>query len=225
MLFLRIVGTTQEDDMARDARAATRPPTERRNRDDAVMAAAIEVMSARGYSATSIQDVADRVGVLKGSLYHYFSSKEELLFRIVEESHKQTSRIAEEVATMGLSPLEELLEYLRRSSIWYLENRDRANIFFTDRQHLTGDRLAESNEWGRFFERHIQALVAAGQANGEIRPDVELRLITRFLLGAVNNVRFWPSRSGKAFGVLEISEALVALTRSAVATAPAVIPK
>lgn len=210
--------------MVRDARAASRPPTERRNRDDAVMAAAIEVMSARGYTATSIQDVADRVGVLKGSLYHYFSSKEELLFRIVEESHEQTSRIAEEVAGLGLSPLEELLEYLRRSSVWYLENRDRANIFFTDRRHLTGERLTQSNGWGRFFERHIQALVAAGQENGEIRPDVELRLITRFLLGAVNNVRFWPSRSGKSFGVAEISEALVALTRSAIATGPAVIP-
>jgi AcrR family transcriptional regulator len=198
------------------SRRARRPPTERRNRDDAVMAAAIEVMSERGYAATSVQEVADRVGVLKGSLYHYFSSKEDLLYRIVEQSHRQTTEIAEAAAALGLSPLEELLVYLRQSAAWYLNNRDRANIFFTDRRHLTGERLQQSNEWGRYFERHLQGLIAAGQEDGSIRTDWDTRLVTRYVLGSINSIRFWPSRSGRQFTVDDMTGALVAMTRSAI---------
>lgn len=182
------------------------------------MEAVIAVMSERGYAATSIQEVADRVGVLKGSLYHYFSSKEELLFRVVESSHEETTEIASDVSQLGLEPFDELMEYLRRSTTWYLENVERANIFFTERRHLTGERLSTANGWGRVFETHIQNLVTAAQENGGIRDDLDVRLITRFLIGAVNNVRFWPSRpgSGKTFTTEEIAEALVKLARQAV---------
>ncbi|MFJ8816579.1 TetR/AcrR family transcriptional regulator [Amycolatopsis thermoflava] len=198
------------------ARSSERPPVERRNRDDVVLATAIAVMAERGYSATSVQEVADRVGVLKGSLYHYFSSKEELLFRIVESSHLETSAIAEDVAGLGLSPFKELLEWLRRSAVWYLENRERAAIFFTDRRHLTGERRDASNAWGRTFEARIARLVDAARADGEIRDDIDPRLVARFVIGTLNDVRFWPSRSGKPFTTEEMADALVLLTRSAV---------
>ena len=51
-----------------------RRSTARRNRDSEVLQAGIQVFFDKGYSAASIQDVADAVGVLKGCLYHYMSS-------------------------------------------------------------------------------------------------------------------------------------------------------
>jgi AcrR family transcriptional regulator len=188
-----------------------------RNRDASVIAAAIEVMSEKGYAATSIQEVADRVGVLKGSLYHYFDSKEELLSRILAESHATMDELQAEIRSQGLRPYEELMEYIRRQTIWYLENRDRANIYFTERRHLTGERRQRALEAGRAFEKYVQDLVVAAQEDGDIRQDQDYRLITRFLTGALNGVRFWPSRSGKQFSIEEISEASVALVRSAIA--------
>ena len=198
-------------------RVATPRNTERRNRDATVIAAAITVMSKKGYAASSIQEVADLVGVLKGSLYHYFASKEELLYRIVEESHEQTKEIRIQISNRKLGALEELLEYVRQASLWYLANVDRANIFFTEMKNLTGDRLADARGWGRDYERHIQDLVIAAQENGDVRADLDPRMITRFILGAVNNVRYWPSRSGKIFENDELVEGLVRLTRSAIA--------
>lgn len=189
--------------------------TQRRNRGAEVVQEGIQVISERGYSATSIQEVADRVGVLKGSLYHYFSSKEELLLRILGQSHEQTSVIAQDVTELNLPPFEELLEYLRRSSLWYIANVQRANIFFTETRNLTGDRLQLAKTWGRAFESHIQKLVIAAQEDGKIRGDQDPRLMTRFVIGAVNHVRNWPSRSGKAFSAEEIADTLVTLVRSA----------
>lgn len=189
---------------------------ERRNRDEAVLAAAISVMSERGYAATSIQEVADRVGVLKGSLYHYFSSKEELLFRIINESYAESIAIAEQVAALGLPPIDELAEYLRRSCVWYLDNVERANIYFTEARHLTGDRLSQTQQRGRDFEHHVRDLVAEAQAAGEITTTLNPRLVTRFVLGALNEVRTWPSRSGRSpFSRDEMAEAFVRLTLNA----------
>ena len=192
-------------------------PRERYNRDDNVIAAAISVMSEKGYASTSIQEVAERVGVLKGSLYHYFNSKEELLYRILEESHEQSRDIHRGVIELDLPPLETLLLYVRRLSEWYLANVDRANIFFTEMKHLTGDRQVAAAGWGRAFERDISDQVIAGQADESIRGDIDQRLLTRFVIGAVNNVRFWPSRrSSRQFDTDSIVEALVALVRDSI---------
>lgn len=188
----------------------------RYNRNEEVVAAAVEVMSERGYAATSIQEVADRVGVLKGSLYHYFRSKEELLFRIMEDSHAHNERIVQGVREMNLSAYDELLEYLKRISMWYLHNTDRANIFFTEGRHLTGERLETARQQGRNYEVYIQKLVQSGQEDGDIRTDIDGRLITRFLLGAVNNARFWPSRSGKHFSYEELAAGFLELVESAI---------
>lgn len=202
---------------AEESSTETAKPRGRHNRDAAVMTAAISVMSEKGYHSTSIQEVANRVGVLKGSLYHYFSSKEELLYRILEESHEQTQEIYREIKMLDLPPCESLLLTIRRSSEWFLANVDRANIFFTEMKHLNGERGTTAAGWGRAFERNISDLIIRGQADGSIRTDIDQRLLTRFVLGAVNNVRFWPSRrSGRQFDTNAIVDSLVALVGDSV---------
>lgn len=188
---------------------------ERRNRDLDVMAAAISVMSERGYAATSIQEIADRVGVLKGSLYHYFSSKEELLFRILSESHSESETIMQDVAALNLEPLDELSEFLRRECIWFLSNVSRANIYFTASSDLTGPRLKEIQGSDRGFTEHLLKLITAAQVDGQIASDIDASLLTRFVLGSLNNVRAWPNRSSKSFSKEEMADAFVILTRNA----------
>lgn len=206
-------------ELSDQVKAGKRPGVERRNRDLEVMASATSVMSERGYAATSIQEIADRVGVLKGSLYHYFSSKEELLFRILSESHSESEKITQEVRALGLAPLEELSEFLRRECIWFLSNVSRANIYFTESGHLTGDRLKQIQRSGREYTEHLQNLITAAQATGHITSDIDASLLTRYVLGSLNNVRAWPSRSGKSFSKEEMANSFVRLTQNALQAA------
>ena len=53
------------------------------NRLELIIEAAARMFDAKGYSATSTQDIANEVGLLKGSIYYYINSKEDLLFRII----------------------------------------------------------------------------------------------------------------------------------------------
>lgn len=163
------------------ARTSERPAAPLRNRDDAVLSTAIAVMAARGYAATSVQEVADRVGVLKGSLHHYFSSKEELLFRILESSHLETTSSAQDVAPLGLSPV---------CGTW----KPRAGRDLLHRPPAPGGRTTRRPQ----------------------RVGTRLRSARRaFVIGTVDDVRFWPSRSGRTFTAEEMADALVVLTRSA----------
>ena len=201
------------------AKTATSTPASdgmRRNRDANVMAAAVEVMSERGYAATTIQEVADRVGVLKGSLYHYFSSKEELLFRILEESHQQNAEIVASVKASKSSAIEELLEYLRQSAAWHLANVERANIFFTESRHLTGARRDKARQDSRAYVHYIQELLEKARADGDVRDDIDVRLVTRFVLGALNSVRSWPAKSGSQIPAEDIVQSFTEMIKSSI---------
>ncbi len=59
---------------------------------DDIVSAAAKVFRTKGYHAATVRDIADEVGLLKGSLYHHFDSKEELLYLVVKEPIAQMYR-------------------------------------------------------------------------------------------------------------------------------------
>ncbi|KAF0960230.1 HTH-type transcriptional repressor KstR2 [Rhodococcus sp. T7] len=160
------------------------------------MEAAVRIFYEKGYSGASLQDVANEVGVLKGSLYYYFDSKEDLLLRIMKESHIQSELIFDRVSAKGLDPLDELDELLQELMQWYLDNVERVAIYFNEGRRLTGERLEEVEAAGRRFEQHLYNLLKRAQKGGAIQ-DVDLRLSIRFILGALNSVPTWHKPSSQ----------------------------
>lgn len=170
---------------------APRPPADRRNRDAEIVQAAIRVFHAKGFAASTMQDVADAVGVLKGSLYHYISSKEDLLFRILQESHAQAAALKDEVAALDLSALERLRIYLERTYLWYLTNVERVSVYLNQQRHLTGENRTAMRLQAREFEQFLRELLAEAKGSGAVAPEVDLKLATFFILGALNSIPRW----------------------------------
>lgn len=164
---------------------------ERRNRDQEVMAAAVRIFFEKGYSGASLQDVATEVGVLKGSLYYYFASKEDLLLRIMKESHAQSEQISQEIEAKELPAIDELSELLQALMKWYLGNVERVAIYFNERLRLTGTRLEEVQAEGRRFEQRLYDLLVRAKEDGAIDENIDLRLAVRLVLGALNSVPTW----------------------------------
>lgn len=158
--------------------------------------AAIGVFWRKGFAAASVQDVADQVGVLKGSLYHYIDSKEDLLFRIFDESHRQASAIVEEVGQLDEPPLERLRIYVERYLLWYLENLERVSLYFSEWRHLTGSRRTTVLKQRRTYEDFIRGLIGEAQKAGEVAPNLNLTYATFFVLGGIQNVPIWYRRDG-----------------------------
>jgi 3-oxoacyl-[acyl-carrier protein] reductase len=108
-----------------------------RKRDAEVIAAATKVFYERGYSAATVQDVADELGILKGSVYHYIKTKEDLLFRLLEEVHEDVAEILEQVvAEEGPDPLQRLGRYVAKQVEYNLENLARISVYYHDFDRL-----------------------------------------------------------------------------------------
>src|SRR5258708_11824549 len=88
---------------------------------DDIVSAAAKVFRTKGYHAATVRDIADEVGILKGSLYHHFDSKEELLYLVVKEPIAQMFRTIAEIAAAEGGAAEKL----RRAISAHLEAFDR----------------------------------------------------------------------------------------------------
>ena len=125
---------------ATTARGGARAKTPKR-RDQEVLEAAAKVFHTRGYADASVQDIADELGILKGSLYHYIDSKEDLLFRLLQQTHDEVQAILDEVAALpDLTPLERLAEYVRREVTYTSRNLAKMAIYYHDVDQLSDER-------------------------------------------------------------------------------------
>jgi AcrR family transcriptional regulator len=165
--------------------------TPRRNRDSEILDAAISVFSQKGYSAASLQEIANNVGILKGSLYHYISSKEALLFRILEGSHAAAAAIMADVEALSLPLEEKFLTYMESLTFWYLTNRERAKLYQNEWRYLDGEFGEKVRRQRRAFRAYVREMVDQAVAEGKVHPDMDPDLTTKFVLSALDSVPNW----------------------------------
>lgn len=157
-----------------------------RRRDGDVLEAAVKVFYERGYSDATVQDVADELGILKGSLYHYIDTKEDLLFQLVEEVHTQVEAILNGVkAEKGLEPLERLELYVRRQVEYNIENLERISIYYHDLNRLTGDRLTFVKASRRVHDDYVTKLISAAQKEGKADKGFDARIMANCVFGTI----------------------------------------
>jgi AcrR family transcriptional regulator len=206
--------------------AGKREPSRRggngpRRRDQEVLAAAVKVFHTRGYADASVQDIADELGILKGSLYHYIDSKEDLLFRLLDETHSEVEAILEEVAALpGLRPLDRLQEYVRRQVEYTTRNLPKMAIYYHDVDQLSEQRHRELLRKRRVHEQFVTGVIEAAQADGDAAADLDPRMLTNLLFGSMIWIYRWYNAGGK-LRPPELAEACSAFVlRGVVGAAP-----
>jgi AcrR family transcriptional regulator len=175
-------------------------PTARRERDKRLpelLDAAVKVFWEKGYSAATVQDIAESLGILKGSVYHYVSGKEDLLAQVLDAAHVHSTELTEQVAAMDAPPLTKLHEHFRLHVSWYLDRPEHVTVFFRDWRFLTGDRLHTVTERRRGYDRFLRGLLEQCQEAGDLDADVDLKYVSFFLLGALNAAPSWYRRGGR----------------------------
>jgi TetR/AcrR family transcriptional regulator, cholesterol catabolism regulator len=167
-------------------------------REREVLDAAAKVFAARGYSDASVQDIADELGILKGSLYHYIDSKEDLLFRLLMEAHDEVEAILVDVqAAEGLAPLERLRLYITRQVEYTSRNLAKMSIYYHDIDQLSPASRKELMRKRRLHERFVTGLIAEAQERGEVDASVDTALVTNFVFGSMIWVYRWFRPGGK----------------------------
>jgi AcrR family transcriptional regulator len=151
-------------------------------RDEEVLQAAIGEFYERGYSAATIRGVADRLGINKGSLYHYVESKEELLLRIVRRVHDDSNQV---VATIlvpdDINSLERVAYYVRCQVAYNLAHPRLLSVYHREVSQLTGLGLADARARRREHDRLVVGLIREAQQDGDIAADRDAQMLADFV--------------------------------------------
>jgi AcrR family transcriptional regulator len=164
----------------------------------AVLAAAVRLFNERGYEATSMDDVAKRLGITKSSLYHHVTGKQELLRIAVDQALDGLHEAMDEVEAQDAPALDRLETLIRRSVLVLAERLEYVTLLLRVRGNTAVEQQALLRR--RIFDAKVTELVKQAQAEGAIRPDVDAATAARLLFGMVNSLIEWysPRRGGAA---------------------------
>jgi AcrR family transcriptional regulator len=167
-----------------------------KKRQREIIDAAADIFHRKGYSDTSVQDVADAVGILKGSLYYYIDSKEDLLFRMLLEVHEDAKAVVTETATLDLPPLERLRIYVQRHVQYNASNLAKIAVYYHDFGLLTSKRKKAIIGQRKFYETFVRGLIVEAQERGEVDAEVDPIVVSNAIFGLVNWIYTWYNPKG-----------------------------
>ena len=177
------------------------------NRLELIIDAAARMFDEKGYNATSTQDIAAEVGLLKGSIYYYINSKEDLLFRIIEESHEGALRAISTVSHLEVGPLAKAYALVKTHVKVFHDDRVKHSVFFKEFRSLSDDRKEIIRGTGHAYSLFLRSILEEGQVVGQVDKSLDARLATAGIIGMLNAMSFWyqdggswgPERIGNQF--------------------------
>jgi len=167
------------------------------SRRDQILKTATRIFCEKTYHGTTLQEIADAVGMLKGSLYYYITSKEKLLANIILDALHTLNEDLVRVENADLTPVERLRQIVREHVKFNAKYREAGTLFLTERNVLSS--LGEMDKVMQIFERRdklIDRTLREAVETGVYRP-VDIRIASLAIAGMCNSVLFWYRPSGR----------------------------
>jgi len=160
--------------------------TEPRDRRELIVSTAAEMFARKGVRSTTVREIADVVGVLSGSLYHYFSSKDEIVKEILMGFLDAIRAEYDEVLAHGAGAAETLREVVLVSLQVGRQRPDATAIYQNELRYLRespqySDVLAAAAD----VQRVWLGIIEQGVADGTFRDDIPPRIFHRLVRDAV----------------------------------------
>jgi AcrR family transcriptional regulator len=183
---------------------------------------ALELFAQQGYDATSARQIAAKVGIEAGSLYNHITSKQDLLFQLIQKAtYDLIAQVSARIEAAGDDPVERLAAGVRAHVIFYCVNSTQALVGERELRALTPENLAATRAQRHRYERLFIETLEEGMRRRLFRP-LDSHTICFGILG-LSNVALWYSPDG-LLGDTEIAESYADFVLRAV-LAPAALRK
>jgi AcrR family transcriptional regulator len=172
-------------------------------RDDAqgpvrqrVLAAAVELFAVNGFDGTSVQEIVERAQVTKGALYHYFTSKDDLLYEIYHALLSVQLADLDRILAQGLAPAQTVRAIIVNLIETTAARAKEAAVFAREMHRLDAAYLATIRADRRKYHQTFRALIEDGQAKGDFSPVASADTVTLMVFGMINQLPTWYSPAG-----------------------------
>jgi AcrR family transcriptional regulator len=167
-----------------------KPKGKTTTRLEEVLQSAANIFFAKGFHATSIEDVARDVGMLKGSLYYYIRSKDDLLFQLLLAGIEDGDAFMARQIDPNGDPVEQLELAIRAQIDYIIRNKIPFGLFLHEFDSLSGKRQHKLTAVMSRYNNRFVNLVRAGQKQGKLMPG-EPWIIVNGMLGMCNWLYRW----------------------------------
>jgi AcrR family transcriptional regulator len=158
--------------------------------------AAVSLFAEKGFDATSVQEIVERAAVTKGAMYHYFRSKDDLLYEIYHGLISRQLADLDRIVADGGPP-----DVLVRAIIVDLVETTaaelpKATVFSQEMHKLADEPMAALRAQRRRYHERLRDLVARGQADGAFASVTPADTVTLVVFGIVNQLPQWYQPDG-----------------------------
>jgi len=202
---------TFRDSVKVDARSSE----EATNRREQILESAQELFADQGFRETNLNDVATQLGFRRQAVYHYFRSKEEILYELIDRAGAAMEASAQPTFDAELSPREMLAELVRNHVRQLLNNAEIFRIQFAELSKLTSDRADALRRDMARYVRRIGKVIEAGQKDGSFieGPPVPQALL---ILGMCNGTTDWYGSTRSRLTIDDVADAAARIALSGV---------
>jgi AcrR family transcriptional regulator len=187
------------DGTASASSTTTSPPRAEHARFREITDVAARLFAERGYHATSMDDIAREIGMLKGSLYYWIQSKEDLLKAILQGAMSETIAVAERIEALDLSAPEKIRMLMHAHLESWIRNPNNYAVSLYETRHVDEATLAEVTASRTSLEVVYRRMFRQGAKSGELNlRDEDVTLAVNSVLGMMNWFPRWYRSDGKA---------------------------
>ncbi len=157
----------------------------------------VKLFNEKSYSATSVQDIVNALGVTKAALYYYIYSKEDILFEIFDQTMATAEKRLSNLMKEDMSVEERIRKIVYNHITAVFDEAPKISIFFTEKAHLTPDNLKAINARRRKYEEKIAEVFKDGVEKGVLKKDIDILSTVYALLGMCNWLYHWYNPKGR----------------------------
>jgi AcrR family transcriptional regulator len=165
-------------------------------KEQEIIIVAAQLFKEKGYRATTLEDIAAAVGMLKGSLYYYIRSKEELLYLVVRDPIRQAYNRLEEIVNSEAPVRLKIAQAITNHMTLFHQHYPHIAVYLHDFHNLMQKLQKNAIETPKHYQRLWAALLQQGVATGELRPDLDTKVTGYAILGMCNWVYRWYNPQG-----------------------------
>ncbi len=166
-----------------------------RLKEEDICQKAAQLFSSKGYINTSLRDIADAVGMSKGGIFHYFSTKEEILFLILSRYMDRTLKSLKEKLATNKSPQMKIREFVHHHLAHFRDNYYESRLILREKENLCPEylKMINSNE-DEYMRIVINAIKEISDGSHEAKRKTKVAAYT--LMGMCNWPYVWYKPSG-----------------------------
>lgn len=175
------------------------------NKKEDILSVASDLINTRGFNGTSLQEIADKVGIHKSTLFHYIRNKKSLLVLVLEQHRKNIISNLQKISSLDeLDAAEKLREAIQNHLNVLLENRTHLNIYFNEMKMLPPKYRKEYVTETKKYEKNFQDIIVEMQKKGYFK-GLDPKIVTFGIFGMLGSIPKW-YKTGGPLSMKQISD-------------------